>query len=167
MEVPPALVVFCRREYPRIVGSLRLYTGDALLAEELAQDTFVRVCRDWERVSRMDSPGAWTQRVALNLVRSRHRRRRAEGRMQARVASRSSEADWRDGVLDPSTVTALLRLPPDERAVLILRFYADLSVTQTAEILDWPEGTVKSRTRRALTSLRESGLLREDLSDVP
>ena len=86
MEVPPALVVFCRDQYPRIVGTLRLYTGDALLAEELAQDTFVRVCRDWERVRQMDSPGAWTHQVALNLVRSRQPRRLAEGRMQTRIA---------------------------------------------------------------------------------
>lgn len=60
MEVPTELVAFCRREYPRILGSLRLYTGDPHLAEELAQDAFVRVCRDWERVRAMASPGAWT-----------------------------------------------------------------------------------------------------------
>jgi len=61
----------------------------------------------------------------------------------------------------------LLRLPPEERAVLILRFYVDLSVAQTAASLEWPEGTVKSRTRRALTSLRESGLLTQgERSDV-
>lgn len=85
-------------------------------------------------------------------------------RMRATAGAAGDRPDLQP---DVATTTALLGLPPEERAVLILRFYGDLSVADTAATLEWPEGTVKSRTRRALASLRDCGLLAEGaLSDV-
>ena len=62
MDAPADLVGFCLAEWSRLVGTLALFTGDADLAEELAQETIVRVCRDWRKVSSMDAPGAWAAR---------------------------------------------------------------------------------------------------------
>lgn len=79
-DVPVELEVFYMAEYPRVLGALSLYVGDAALASELAQEVFVRVCRDWPRVSTMERPGAWAHRVGMNLANSWFRRRRAEQR---------------------------------------------------------------------------------------
>lgn len=85
MGAPPDdLSAFCQREHPRLVGALSLYCGDALLAQELAQEALVRVCQRWEQVHAKGSPQAWAHRVALNLAHSWYRRRSAERRALAR-----------------------------------------------------------------------------------
>ena len=68
MEDDRALVEFCRAEWPRLVGSLSLDVGSRELAEDLAQETLVRVCAHWRRVRRADSPSGWAHRVAFNLA---------------------------------------------------------------------------------------------------
>lgn len=165
---------FCRREWPRLVGSLSLFTGDGDLAQELAQETLARVCRDWRKVSNLDAPGAWAHRVALNLARS-HFRHRAVAR---RHASRLAAATPTD---DPDTATviavrnAVAGLPRRQRTALVLRYFADLSVAQTAEIMHCPEGTVKTLTYEAIRALRTTSLMgliadteieQESLADV-
>jgi RNA polymerase sigma-70 factor (sigma-E family) len=160
MPAPSDFVALYQRERPRLVGALGLLVGDRYLAEELAQEALIRVCRDWEKVQDLDRPSAWLHRVAVNVAMSSHRRRRAEQRMLRRVSARDGEAAH-----DPDTATAetvrgaLRQLPVDLRAVIVLRFYADLSVTDTAAVLRLPEGTVKTKTRRALAVLRDSGLI--------
>lgn len=61
---------FCIRVYPDVVGVLYAFVGDRYLAEELAKDAFVKLCRDWVKVQHMDSPEAWVRRVALNRANS-------------------------------------------------------------------------------------------------
>jgi RNA polymerase sigma-70 factor (sigma-E family) len=160
MPAPPELVAFCQQEHRRLVGMLGLLAGDRDLAEELAQEALVRACRDWRKVRDLDRPGAWLHRVAVNLALSGHRRHRAEQRMLRRVHARRPH-----GVEDPDPAAgepvrrALEQLPLDLRAVVVLRFYADCSVADTATVLGIPEGTVKTRTRRALGMLRDGGLI--------
>jgi RNA polymerase sigma factor (sigma-70 family) len=160
MPAPSEFVALYEREHLRLVGALGLLVGDRFHAEELAQEALIRACRDWEKVRGLDRPSALLHRVAVNLAMSSHRRRRAEQRMLRRVAARG-----RDAVHNPGTATAvtvhraLRRLPIDLRAVVVLRFYADLSVTDTAAVLRVPDGTVKTKTRRALAMLRDSGLI--------
>jgi RNA polymerase sigma factor (sigma-70 family) len=160
MRAPDEFVTLYQREHPRLVGLLVLLVGDRSLAEELAQETLIRACRDWDKVRDLDRPPAWLHRVAVNLAMSSHRRRRAEQRMLQRVS-----AGDRDAADDPDTTTAdavrqaLLQLPIELRTIAVLRFYADLSVTDTAAVLRVPEGTVKTRTRRALAVLRDAGLI--------
>lgn len=167
MPAPREFVDLYQREYPRLIGVLALLVGDRYLAEELAQEALIRVCRDWEKVRGLDHPSAWLHRIAVNLAISSHRRRRAEQRMLGRVSSRDRLA-----VHDPDTATAetvrlaLRQLPIDLRAVVVLRFYADLSVTDTAAVLRLPEGTVKTKTRRALAVLRDSGLIDINTTEV-
>jgi RNA polymerase sigma factor (sigma-70 family) len=162
---------FCRREWPRLVGSLSLFTGDGELAQEIAQETLARVCRDWHKVSRLDAPGAWAHRVALNLARS-HFRHRGVARRHAHRLALAVQAN------DPDTATAVAvrravsLLPLRQRTALVLRYFADLSVAETAEAMRCPPGTVKTLTRQAILALRTMGLIgdteieEESMADV-
>ena len=152
---------FCRREHQRLVGALGLYCGDFDVAEELAQEALARVWRDWSSVQRKDSPAAWTHRVAMNLASSHFRRRRAERRMRERLpaAAAGHVVDVTDGL---AIREALQELPARYRAVLVLRFYLDYSVAETAAALGLPQGTVTTFTRRGLERLgRHIGVTRE------
>lgn len=154
------LARFCEHEYGRLVGMLSLYCADRHLAEELAQDTLIRVINKWPAVRRMDCPPAWAYRVAINLANSHLRRRLAERRATRRMATRSTTT-----APDPDTPTAIAvrtavaALPRRERAVIVLRFFADLPVRQVSHLLGYPEGTVKTLTARALASLRNNHLI--------
>ena len=162
---------FCRREWPRLVGSLSLFTGDADLAEELAQETLARVCRDWRKVSNLDAPGAWAHRVAINLARS-HYRHRAVARRHAPALAATHTTDDADTASAIAVREAVARLPVRPRTALVLRYFADLSVAETAEAMRCPEGTVKTLTRQAILALRADGLVtdagmeEESMADV-
>jgi RNA polymerase sigma factor (sigma-70 family) len=171
VKEPEDVSAFCRREWPRLVGSLSLFTGDGELAQELAQETLARVCRDWRKVSSLDAPGAWAHRVALNLARSHFRHRAVAARHNRRLAAAAL-------VEDPDSATviavrlAVSRLPHRQRTALVLRYFADLSVAETAEAMRCPEGTVKTLTRQAILALRSTGLIddagieEESMADV-
>ncbi|MBW3663810.1 MAG: sigma-70 family RNA polymerase sigma factor [Actinobacteria bacterium] len=149
------LEAFCTREYPRLVAALHLYCGDRHVAEDLAQETLVRVWDRWPRVSRLQSPGGWCHRVALNLARSHLRRRTAEGRANRRSHDPATDVARDADVADNLAVAAALAsLTPRQREVLILRYYLGHSVVETAALLDLPEGTVKSHSTRAIAALR-------------
>ncbi len=160
-DPPDDLAAFTADQYDQVRATLTLFTGDRRLAEELAQEAFVKVCQHWEKVRTMEAPGAWAHRVGINLAISRARRHRVERRVVARVgARRPADLPGADeGLADDELRRAVLALPPDDRAALVLRYHADLSVAETARALGIPEGTVKTRTRRALAALRSDGLL--------
>ncbi len=159
-----ALADFCGAEWPRLVGSLSLFTGSRDLAEELAQDALVRVCQRWSTVRAADSPSAWAHRVAFNLAKSHFRRAAVWRRVQVRAAERA-EVVHLNNAAAIATRDALQTLPPNQREALVLRYYADLSVRDVATLMRCPENTVKTHTRRALAVLRDSGLL-DDHDDV-
>ena len=128
-------------------------TGDAGAGEDIAQEALTRAWARWGRVSQLDSPEAWTYRVAVNLARSRHRRKQTEQRALARVGESSSSSV--DETADAIAVRdAVATLPERMRAALVLRYFADLPVLEVAEILDCAEGTVKSLTSQAIDRLR-------------
>jgi RNA polymerase sigma-70 factor (sigma-E family) len=138
-----------------------LMTWDTAETEDLLQDTFVRVARRWNRVRSMDRPIAYARRILVNLVidgaerRSRQRNELTitERILTDRVDDRSmrlmSEIDdlaefrW-----------ALTQLPPRQRAVLVLRYWNDLSEKETAEILGCSLGTVRSTASRGADRVR-------------
>ena len=152
------LATFCRDQHPRLVGTLGYYTGDPDLAEALAQDALLRACRDWDRVARFDSPAAWVHRVAINLANSSFRRRAAKRRADRRLDARHDRHDDPDSAVAVSLRSAISRLPEDMKAVIVLRYFADLSVREVSHQLGAPEGTVKTLTRRAIDRLRRAGL---------
>jgi RNA polymerase sigma-70 factor (sigma-E family) len=144
---------FCRELHPRLVGALALHCGDRDVAAELAQETLARVWERWPTVERMDSPEAWAFRVAFNLAASRYRRRAAERRAHDRLGPVDDHAaDVADALAVRAAVAAL---PCRQRSALVLRYFADLSVERTAEVLGCAPGTVKSLTSQAIAALRD------------
>jgi RNA polymerase sigma factor (sigma-70 family) len=160
---PADLTAFCESEWPRLVGALSLYTGDADLAEELAQEAVARVCRHWRRVRTMDVPAAWLHRVARNLAHSHFRRARAGARAYERARVDVDHAAGDDAVALRVVVAAL---PPRERDAIVARFYLGMSVRETAAALECPEGTVKTLTHRAIARLRDAGFVDEEIIDA-
>ncbi len=139
-----------------LLRSAYALTRDHGHAEDLVQNTLVRLYVSWERVSRADNPVAYARRVLFNsFARERRRHSVAElpGSMVGALAAPSGAEDLDDrDVLD----RALDDLPAAMRAVLVLRYYEDLTVEQAAALLECSVGTVKSRTARALERLRLS-----------
>jgi RNA polymerase sigma-70 factor (sigma-E family) len=128
-------------------------TGDREEAADLAQEALVRTYRHWRRISNRD-PGPYARRIVVNLVRSAHRRRLLERKHEERhpspplMTGPASIEEWM------RVKDALNTLSPVRRAVVVLRFYEDLTEPQIAQMLDRPLGTVKSDLHRALAKLR-------------
>jgi RNA polymerase sigma-70 factor (sigma-E family) len=150
---------FCAAEHARLVGTLTLHCGDPGVAAELAQEALARACSRWPQVRAMDAPGAWVHRVAMNLSSSHFRRRKAERTATLRFGGRRQlDADAAEAADVLAVRRAVSGLPLRQRTAVVLRYYSDLSVEQTAEVMGCRPGTVKSLTSQALAALRTSGL---------
>lgn len=111
----------------------------------------------------LESPEAWVFHVGFNLARSARRRAEAERRAHQRIAlERVDHAELPDTSTALAIRDAVTALPPRQRAVLVVRYYAGLDVRETAKALGCAEGTVKSLTHSAIAALRASGVA-EDL----
>jgi len=146
---------FVRARSPALIRSAYLLTGDQQLAEDLVQSALARTYRAWSRVERLGNAEAYTRRAMYHLQVSFWRRRRVrevypETLPEARVDPGTADVLARRDALRQ----ALAQLTNRQRAVLVLRFYEDRSVTETAEILGCGIGTVKSQTAAALKRLR-------------
>ncbi|TQF05509.1 SigE family RNA polymerase sigma factor [Kitasatospora acidiphila] len=126
--------------------------GDAHLAEDLAQETLARLFARWRKISRLDNPTAYAQTVLVNTFLT-HRRRRSSGE---HVTSTFSEQPVHD--TEPELRLALLKalgeLPVQDRTVLVLRYWEDRSVEETAAMMRLSASGVRSRAARALVKLR-------------
>lgn len=143
---------FYAQHYASVVRLGRLFTGEAHAAEDIAQDAFVKLYRYANTSSRpIDNPIALLRTTTVNLCRTWHtRRQRDERRMSRHGADATSLTEW-ERELDAS----LHRLPHDQRAVIVLRFWLRLSEAEIADTLGCRPGTVKSRQARALRTLRK------------
>ena len=151
--------------YSRWLQLVRLgfvLTGDAGLAEDLAQTALARVYAAWPRICRSGDPDAYVRRVMVNANRSRFRKRRIAEQLTSAVPEPPPpDGTW---TADDRVVllAALMGLPPRQRSVVMLRFWLDMTETQVAEELGCSVGTVKSQASRALATLRaSSGLVAE------
>jgi RNA polymerase sigma-70 factor (sigma-E family) len=145
---------FMRGRWPAMVRLGYALTGDAGLAEDLAQAAFARAYASWGRVRRAGDPDAYVRRIVINANRSRLRRRRVTEELHADLADNpaaelQAPSQELGGLLD-----ALNRLGPRQRAVVVLRYWLDLSEADTAAALNCSVGTVKSQASRALATLR-------------
>lgn len=155
-RVDQELTELCEAEYPRLVGMLALFVGDVHRAEDLAQETLVRLHQRWGQAQRLDNPRAWLSTVALNLARSWWRRHYAEQRANSRT-ERGNVTTSAPETADVLAVRqAVAALPERQRGAVVLRFYAGLSVAETATALRCREGTVKSLTHHAIQTLRRT-----------
>lgn len=136
---------------PALVRSAVLLGCSVDDAEDLVQTTLARCLRHWRRVSKADRIDAYVFRMLMNAYRdSRSRRWTGETPTSELPEVVAPEVDVALGL---AVRRALARLSADHREVLVLRFYADLSERETAEVLAVAPGTVKSRTARALAAL--------------
>jgi len=133
-----------------------LLCGDWHLAQDLTQTTFTKIYRVWGRIERHDTLDQYARRVLLRAFLDERRRpwRREYSTIPDSPALDSVAPE--PGGADERLVlsTALARIPPRRRAVLVLRFWVDLSVEQVADILGCSTGTVKSQTSAGLADLR-------------
>ena len=146
---------FLAERADRLMRTAVLLTGSRDAGQDLLQTALERLLRHWRRFD--GDPEGYLRRTLYNLAADGFRRR---GRLQDKLALLKAgtppsadpiaEVDLRDAL-----VRMLLQLPPKQRAVLVLRYWDELTEAETAAVLGWPEGTVKSAASRGLRRLRE------------
>ncbi|MGI5377885.1 SigE family RNA polymerase sigma factor [Streptomyces sp. CA-251387] len=141
-----------------------LTAGDTHLAEDLVQEALGRIYVRWGRVSRVDNPAGYAQTVLTRTFLAHQRRRSSTERATDAIPDRAA-ADGGHGDLSLrlTLLQALARLPAKDRAVVVLRYWEDRSVEETADALNASSAAVRTRCTRALGRLRE--LLGEDLGE--
>jgi RNA polymerase sigma factor (sigma-70 family) len=148
--------MFYLREYPKVVGLLHGLLGSRLVAEELAQETFLVAYRHWDRISRLDNPRAWVRKVAINQ-RGSFLRAYLRQQTRERDAVARDEEDSIKLADDHAEVWQAIRtLPPLQAQVIALHYYEDYSVAQVAAALGKAPGTIKAQLhhgRRKLARL--------------
>lgn len=144
-----------------LVAAVTAIAGDRHRAEEIVQVAFERCYRRWSRVSRLDRPGAWVRRVAINEAISVARRtsveHRAVQRLEAMTATSPGSSSDHLASLDDAGVWAAVRaLPGEQAAAIALRYGADLGLDEIADTLEVSVPAVKSLLHRGRTALRAS-----------
>ncbi|MFJ6670309.1 SigE family RNA polymerase sigma factor [Actinosynnema sp. NPDC091369] len=148
---------FVRAQSPGLLRLASLLVHDRGHAEDLVQTALLRTALRWHRV--LDHPEAYVRQVVVNLARDRWRRakRRVAEQPLVDVTAPPDPGDHARRVVDQQVLQqALAALPQRQREVVVLRFFADLSVAETAQTMGTTEGTVKSQTHRALSLLRQA-----------
>ncbi len=152
-EVRQDFTGFVQARYESLLRTSFLLTGNHEQAEDLLQAALVKTWRHWRRIERTDRPEVFVRRVLVNQQRSWWRARRVVEDVTAVVPEQPGPATagieereelWRE----------LQRLPARQRAVIVLRYWEDLSEQETADVLGCSLGTVKSQASRGLQRLR-------------
>lgn len=155
---------FFRAAWPRLYRTAFAIAGDASSAEDALQGAFARAYASWSRVREATHPEAYVRKMVVNEILGTRRRgwfqrERPQGDPPEGAAGTSPEA----GIVDRDAMwSAVLALPVRQRAVIVLRYYEDLSEQQIAEVLGCSRGTVKSQASAALVNLRRAGLEAEE-----
>jgi RNA polymerase sigma-70 factor (sigma-E family) len=152
---------FVRSRWPRLVRLAYGLSGDQGLAEDLAQTALVKAYASWPRVHRAGDPDAYVRRIVVNASRSMFRKRRVAEQLSDTLpepgqADLTGQRDQRSALL-----AALMSLPPGQRAVVVLRYWMDMTESEVAATLGCSVGNVKSQASRALAKLR----INADLAD--
>jgi RNA polymerase sigma-70 factor (sigma-E family) len=152
----------------RLLRVAQLLTGDAGRAEDLVQDAYARAYLRWAKIE-ADDPWAYVRRCVVNGYTDWWRRKPWREQPSAVLPESRSVPDHAVRLVDRAALlSALSALSRRERAVVVLRFYQDLSEAQIAETLGIARGTVKSANLRALRKLRESAHLQsEAIKELP
>lgn len=138
--------------WPSLYRTAYLLLGDRAEAEDLVQTALAKTYAAWHRVRELDAATGYARTVLLNTAASWFRRKSWRNEHPTeRLPESTYETDHSDR---PAVLGALGRLPQRQRAVIVLRYYEDLTVAQAAHALGCSEGTVKSQTHDALARLR-------------
>ncbi len=158
-----AFTELVRRHHGRVRGMLlRLCGGDAALADDLAQDVFLRAFRALPRFERRAEFGTWLYRIAYNVFLNHTTRTRRHDPLGERESTPAPRRDAPDrGDVRRDVERAIAQLPVPYRAAVVLYYLRDVSYAEMAEILGLPLGTVKTHLFRARARLRQIRLRRE------
>ncbi len=144
----------------RLLKTAWLLTGDWHLAEDLLQSALAKTSLAWHRIERWESVDAYVRRALVTTYASWWRRKwRGESPTRELPEQLTATDAYNEVDLRESVRRALAELPPRQRAVVVLRYFDDLSEADTAAALGCSVGAVKSHASRALARLRESSLL--------
>jgi RNA polymerase sigma-70 factor (ECF subfamily) len=154
-----AFAILARSAFGRMYGAAKLILRDQYAAEDAVQEALLLA---WRHVATIRDPDAWdvwmyrlTVRVCYRLARARGAREVRE--LHVRLDRPAAVTDFTGHLAERHRIMAALTdLPLEQRAVIVLHFYLDLSMVQAAAALDVPVGTAKSRLHRGLESLRAS-----------
>lgn len=155
-ELDDSFARLTSRELDRAYRLAGLILGDAAEAEDAVGEAFERA---WSRAGQLRDPArfqAWIDRIVVNVCRDRLRRRRRVRFIELDASHESrAAADPFQRVLDADeAVRSMANLTPDEPIVIVLHFWADLTLDAIAERLGWRTGTVRSRLHRSLQRMR-------------
>ena len=132
-----------------------LLTGDRHQAEDLVQTAFAKLYLAWDRVRDRESVDAYVRRILVNEHNSLWRRPWKRNERPTEVLPEAAVVDEYDDGTSSALWASVQTLPRKARAVLVLRYYEQLTEAETAEVLGISVGTVKSQTSRALATLRD------------
>jgi RNA polymerase sigma-70 factor (ECF subfamily) len=138
---------FYREVYPRLIGQVRVLTGEVATAEDAVQEAAVRAASRWRQLRRYELPEAWVRQVAFRLAIDALRRGGRQAGALARLRARPPEPE------DRTLIEALRWLPLPVREALVLHHCLDLPVREVAAQLGLPAGTVKARLWRGRAQL--------------
>jgi RNA polymerase sigma-70 factor (ECF subfamily) len=160
----PDLEALFREHWPRAHRAAYLVVQDAAAAEDIAQEAFLAAIRALDRFDRRRPFGPWLHRIVVNraIDWARARALRAEVGGDALAEHSAPPALPADPLSEPMA-QALAGLPPEHRAVIVLRHLLEYTPGEIAQLLELPRGTVNSRLRRGLDRLRDE--LPEDSDD--
>ncbi|MFF5052890.1 SigE family RNA polymerase sigma factor [Micromonospora sp. NPDC000663] len=145
-------VEFAQAAGGRLRDAAFLMCRDWHLAQDLTQTTLAKVYANWRRVRRADDPHAYARKILVRCVIDQQRRRSSQELAVSRPPERAEEhpAELRMTLLD-----AIATLPPRDRAIVVLRYWDDLSVETVAEAVGVSIAVVKSQSMRSLSRLRD------------
>ncbi len=153
LALGPEFDLFVRDASPQLLRLALRLTGDGHLAEDLLQSALWRVARRWHRAQ--DNPVAYARTTLINLTTDHWRARAVRVREVPGAVPDEPSWDEEQGPAD-SLLAAIRKLPPRQRAVVVLRYWEGLSVEATAVELGCTAGTVKSTASKALAHLRST-----------
>jgi RNA polymerase sigma factor (sigma-70 family) len=146
---------FFRAEFAAVLRTVALMLRDPGRAEEITQDAFIQLLRDWPKISRYERPQAWVRRVAIRLTMRAIRRERLWSIVRLDLLPSAEAPPSKYDV--PGTIR---RLPGSQRAAIVLHYYEDRPVADVAAILGCSEPTARVHLHRGRERLRQ--LLGED-----
>jgi len=157
VDVELGFADFVRMHTAALLRTAYLLTGDAGAAEELVQDTLVRLYPKWDRVQAADLPLAYVRRSVTNAFVNERRRASSRDIRFEVVPERMDMRDVMATIADRDELWPLLQaLPARQRAALVLRYFHDMSDDQIAAELECRAGTVRSLISRGLATMRQA-----------
>jgi RNA polymerase sigma-70 factor (sigma-E family) len=148
---------------PALLRTAYMLTGNRADAEDLLQTALAKTYLSWDRIREREAVDGYVRRVMVNTQTSWWRRRKVDEYPTGELPERAAGRDVTDDLaLHDALWTALSDLPKRQRAMVVLRYYEDLSEAETAQVMGVSVGTVKSTTSRALAKLRDTSGLRDD-----